>query len=67
MLVRLICVLVVVGVIVWGVSMILPLMPMPAIFKTVIWVLVVVVAVITIVQSMAGTPSWWIWPGPPPP
>jgi hypothetical protein len=66
MLIRLICILIIVGVVVWGVSVVLPLLPVPAIFKTIIWVLVVIAAVITIVQSLSGTPNWWKWGGPGP-
>lgn len=42
--------LIVVGVIVWGISAILGVVPIPEPFKTIIWVIVVIVAVLTFVE-----------------
>ena len=42
--------LIVIGVIVWGISAILAVVPVPEPFKTIIWVIVVIVAVLAFVQ-----------------
>lgn len=42
--------LIVIGVIVWGISAILAVVPVPEPFKTIIWVIVVIVAVLAFIQ-----------------
>lgn len=42
--------LIVIGIIVWGISRILAVVPVPEPFKTIIWVIVVIVAVLAFVQ-----------------
>ncbi len=42
--------LIVIGVIVWGISKILAVVPVPEPFKTIIWVIVVIVAVLAFLQ-----------------
>ena len=42
--------LIVVGVIIWGIYAILGVVPIPEPFKTIIWVIVVIVAVLTFIQ-----------------
>ena len=42
--------LIVIGVIVWGISKILAVVPVPEPFKTIIWVIVVIVAVLGFLQ-----------------
>lgn len=42
--------LIIIGVIVWGISKVLGVMAVPEPFKTIIWVIVVIVAVIAFVQ-----------------
>ena len=42
--------LIVIGVIVWGISRILAVVPVPEPFKTIIWVIVVIVAVLAFLQ-----------------
>ena len=42
--------LIVVGVLLWGISAILGVMPIPEPFRTIIWVVVVIVAVLSFVQ-----------------
>ncbi len=42
--------LIIIGVIVWGISAILAVVPVPEPFKTIIWVIVVIVAVLAFVQ-----------------
>ncbi len=42
--------LIVIGVIVWGISAILGVVPVPEPFKTIIWVIVVIVAVLAFLQ-----------------
>ena len=42
--------IIVVGVIIWGIWQILNVVPIPDPFKTIIWVIVVIVAVLTFVQ-----------------
>ena len=42
--------LIVVGVLLWGISAILGVVPIPEPFKTIIWVIVVIIAVLTFVQ-----------------
>lgn len=42
--------LIIIGVIVWGISKVLGVMPVPEPFKTIIWVIVVIVAVLAFVQ-----------------
>jgi hypothetical protein len=45
--------LIVIGVLLWGISRILGVVPVPEPFKTIIWVIIVVVAVLTFVD-MSG-------------
>jgi len=42
--------LIVVGVIIWGIWKILGVVPIPEPFKTIIWVIVVIIAVLTFVD-----------------
>lgn len=42
--------LIIIGVIVWGISKILAVVPVPEPFKTIIWVIVVIIAVLAFVQ-----------------
>lgn len=42
--------LIVIGVILWGINKILGVVPVPEPFKTIIWVIVVIVAVIAFLQ-----------------
>ncbi len=42
--------LIVVGVLLWGINAILGVVPIPEPFKTIIWVIVVIVAVLSFVQ-----------------
>jgi len=42
--------IIVVGVIIWGIYAILAVVPIPEPFKTIIWVIVVIIAVLTFVQ-----------------
>lgn len=42
--------LIVVGVIIWGIWKVLGVVPIPEPFKTIIWVIVVIVAVLTFVE-----------------
>lgn len=42
--------IIVVGVIIWGIFKILAVVPIPEPFKTIIWVIVVIIAVLTFVQ-----------------
>jgi len=42
--------LIIIGVILWGIFKILAVVPVPEPFKTIIWVIVVIVAVIAFVQ-----------------
>jgi hypothetical protein len=53
-LISIILLLVVLGVILWGVQQLLPLVPMPAPFHTIIHVLIVVIIVIVVVYIIAG-------------
>jgi hypothetical protein len=53
-LVYIILLLIVVGVIIWGVQQLLPLVPMPEPFRRVIYVLLVVVVVLIVVYAIAG-------------
>ncbi len=50
MLLGILVALIVIGVIVWGISAILAVVPVPEPFKTIIWVIVVIVAVLAFVQ-----------------
>lgn len=45
--------IIIVGVLLWGISKILGVVPIPEPFKTIVWVIVVIVAVMTFVD-MAG-------------
>jgi len=49
-LIGLLVAIIVVGVIIWGIFKILSVVPIPEPFKTIIWVIVVIVAVLTFVQ-----------------
>ena len=42
--------LIVIGVVVWGISRILAVVPVPEPFKTIIWVIVVIIAVLAFLQ-----------------
>jgi len=42
--------LIVVGVLLWGISAILGVVPIPEPFKTIIWVIVVIIAVLSFVE-----------------
>jgi len=42
--------IIIVGVLIWGIWKILNVVPIPEPFKTIIWVIVVIVAVLTFVQ-----------------
>lgn len=42
--------LIIIGVIVWGIQRVLGVMPIPEPFKTIIWVIVVIVAVLAFVE-----------------
>ena len=42
--------LIVVGVLLWGINAILGVVPIPEPFKTIIWVIVVIIAVLSFVQ-----------------
>jgi hypothetical protein len=53
-LISIILVLVVLGVIIWAVQRLLPLVPLPAPFHTIIQVLLVVIAVLVVVWIIAG-------------
>ena len=50
MLLGILVALIVIGVIVWGISAILGVVPVPEPFKTIIWVIVVIIAVLAFVQ-----------------
>ncbi len=50
MLLGILVALIIIGVIVWGISAILAVVPVPEPFKTIIWVIVVIVAVLAFVQ-----------------
>jgi Na+/proline symporter len=39
--------LIIIGVVIWGISRILAVVPIPEPFKTIIWVIIVIVAVFT--------------------
>ncbi len=49
-LIGLLVAIIVVGVIIWGIFKILGVVPIPEPFKTIIWVIVVIVAVLTFLQ-----------------
>lgn len=49
-LIGLLVAIIVVGVIIWGIFKILAVVPIPEPFKTIIWVIVVIVAVLTFIQ-----------------
>ena len=53
-LISVILTLIVLGVILWGVQQLLPLIPLPAPFHTIINVLIVVIVVIVVVYIIAG-------------
>ena len=42
--------LIVIGVIVWGISKVLGVLPVPEPFKTILWVIVVIVAVLAFLE-----------------
>ena len=42
--------LIVVGVLLWGINAILGVVPIPEPFKTIVWVIVVIIAVLSFVQ-----------------
>jgi len=49
-LIGLLVAIIVVGVIIWGIFKILSVVPIPEPFKTIIWVIVVIIAVLTFLQ-----------------
>ena len=50
LLIGILVALIVIGVIVWGISKILGVVPVPEPFKTIIWVIVVIIAVLAFLQ-----------------
>lgn len=42
--------LIIIGVVVWGISRILAVVPIPEPFRTILWVVVVIIAVLAFVQ-----------------
>jgi len=50
LLIGILVALIVIGVIVWGISAILAVVPIPEPFKTILWVIVVIIAVLAFVQ-----------------
>lgn len=50
MLIGILIALIVIGVVLWGISRILAVVTIPEPFKTIIWVVVVIIAVIAFVQ-----------------
>jgi len=53
-LISIILLLIVLGVILWAVQQLLPLIPLPAPFHTIIRVLIIVIVVIVVVYIIAG-------------
>lgn len=50
LLIGILIALIVIGVVLWGISRILGVVPVPEPFKTIIWVIVVIIAVIAFIQ-----------------
>ncbi len=50
LLIGILVALIVIGVIVWGISAILAVIPIPEPFKTILWVIVVIIAVLAFLQ-----------------
>ena len=50
LLIGILVALIVIGVVVWGISRILAVVPVPEPFKTIIWVIVVIIAVLAFLQ-----------------
>lgn len=50
LLIGILVALIVIGVVVWGISRILAVVPIPEPFKTVLWVIVVIIAVLAFLQ-----------------
>lgn len=50
LLIGILVALIVIGVMVWGISRILAVVPIPEPFKTILWVIVVIIAVLTFLQ-----------------
>jgi hypothetical protein len=50
MLIGILIALIVIGVLLWGISAILGVVPIPEPFKTIIWVIVVIVCVFAFIQ-----------------
>jgi len=50
LLIGILVALIVIGVIVWGISQILAVVPVPEPFKTILWVIVVIIAVLAFLQ-----------------
>jgi hypothetical protein len=50
MLIGILVALIIIGVVIWGIWKILGVMPIPEPFKTIIWVIVVIVAVFAFVE-----------------
>lgn len=53
-LIQIVLLLIVLGVIIWGIQQLLPLVPLPAPFHTIINVLVTVIIVLVVVWIIAG-------------
>lgn len=50
LLIGILVALIVIGVVVWGIYAILNVIPIPEPFKTIVWVIVVIIAVLAFVQ-----------------
>lgn len=50
LLIGILVALIVIGVVVWGISRILAVVPIPEPFKTILWVIVVIIAVLAFLQ-----------------
>jgi hypothetical protein len=53
-LISIVLLLIVLGVVIWGIQQLLPLIPLPAPFHTIIHVLLVVIVVLIVVWIIAG-------------
>jgi hypothetical protein len=53
-LISIVLLLIVLGVIIWGIQQLLPLLPLPAPFHTIINVLITVIVVLVVVYIIAG-------------
>jgi len=54
MLIQIVLLLIVLGVIIWGIQQLLPLIPLPAPFATIINVLITVIIVLVVVWIIGG-------------